>query len=120
MAKVIVLGASPKPDRYSFQAITRLIAAGHEVVPVNPRGGEIQGLTVVPDMSSLSQGIDTVTLYVGPALLKVVSSEILRINPRRVIFNPGSESAEEETLFSARGIEVVKGCTLVMLATGEF
>ncbi len=120
MAKVVVLGASPKPERYSFQAITRLLAAGHEVIPVNPRGGEIQGLTVLPDLSSLSLGIDTLTLYVGPELLRGVVAEVLRMRPKRIIFNPGTESTEEESLFSARGIEVVKGCTLVMLAEGTF
>jgi predicted CoA-binding protein len=120
MTNVVVLGASPKPERYSFQAITRLLAAGYKVIPINPRGGDIQGLRVLPNLSTISDGIDTITLYVAPAQLREVAAEIVRIRPRRVIFNPGTESTDEEKLFSTSGIEVVKGCTLVMLATEAF
>ena len=33
--KVVVIGASNKPERYSFKAIKALVNNGHEVIPVN-------------------------------------------------------------------------------------
>jgi hypothetical protein len=47
-------------------------------------------------------------------------SEIIEAHPRRIIFNPGSENDRLAAVASAAGIEVVEGCTLVMLKTGAF
>ena len=33
---VIVLGASNKPDRFSYKAVDQLLQAGHTVFPVHP------------------------------------------------------------------------------------
>ena len=38
-------------------------------------------------------------------------ADILTAKPRRIIFNPGAENEELEKAASARGIEVVYGCT---------
>ena len=40
--------------------------------------------------------------------------------PRRIIFNPGAENEELAAAAREAGIEVVEGCTLVMLRTGTF
>ena len=44
---VAVLGASPKRERYSNQAIRLLRDYGHTVLPVNPAQQEIEGLRVI-------------------------------------------------------------------------
>ncbi len=120
-SKTAVLGASPKAERYSNMAIKRLKAHGHGVVPVNPAYGEIEGLQVAKRLDEIEPGsIDTVTVYISPPRSTPLKSEILRIRPRRVIFNPGTENPELEESLSEAGIEVVEGCTLVMLSTGSF
>ena len=45
---------------------------------------------------------------------------ILSLHPRRIIFNPGAENPELETLAAAHGIEPVEACTLVLLSTGQY
>ena len=63
---VAVLGASPKSERYSNQAIRLLRDYGHTVLPVNPAQTEIEGLSVIASVDGLKEGsVDTVTLYVG-------------------------------------------------------
>jgi hypothetical protein len=42
------------------------------------------------------------------------------LNPRRVIFNPGTESAPLQQALDEAGIEWLEACTLVMLRTGQF
>jgi hypothetical protein len=42
------------------------------------------------------------------------------LGPDRVIMNPGTESDEIEEELNARGIAVLRACTLVMLRTGQF
>ena len=43
---VVVLGASPKGERYSNQAVLALVGHGHRVIPVHPLLKEIAGVGV--------------------------------------------------------------------------
>ena len=117
---VAVLGASPKPARFSHKAIVALKAAGHHVLPVNPGQREIDGLTCYPDLSSCPGPIDTITVYVNPSILVRRVDDMIVVKPRRVILNPGTESKEFIERLQAAGIEVLEDCTLVMLSSGSF
>jgi uncharacterized protein len=117
---VVVLGASPNPDRYSYRALRMLKEYGHTPIPVNPGHDEIDGVPVVRRLDRVSRPIDTVTMYVGPERGRALREEIAGLAPRRVIFNPGSEDPETERFLRERGIEVVEGCTLVMLRSNTF
>lgn len=64
--------------------------------------------------------IDTVTLYLGEARSDPLIEEIIAVKPRRIIMNPGAENDRLDSEASAAGIEVVHGCTLVMLKTRQF
>jgi hypothetical protein len=45
---------------------------------------------------------------------------LLSLSPRRIIFNPGTENPDFMEKAEAQGIEVVAGCTLVMLRAGTY
>jgi uncharacterized protein len=120
MKNVVVLGATPKPDRYACMAMQRLQARGHRAIPVNPAFEEVLGERCFKTIAEVPPPIDTVTMYVGAARSEPLIAEILAAEPRRIIFNPGAENEHLASEAEARGIEVVHGCTLVMLATGEF
>lgn len=115
-----VLGASPNPERYSNRAIKMLLERGHAVVPVNPGHVEIEGLPVARNLTAIAQPIDTITLYVSPERLPGHLDELLRLHPRRVIFNPGTEAPDIEGRLRQAGIEVMEACTLVLLRTGQY
>ena len=115
----LVLGASPKPERYSFLAVKKLIEFNIPVIAVGLREGEIMGVHIrklFPDVSD----IHTISLYVGPKNQSVYFDYILKINPKRVIFNPGTENAEFENTLRAQEIQIVRGCTLIMLDNGTY
>jgi uncharacterized protein len=117
---VAVIGASPKPNRYAFKAMEMLKKYGHRPIPVNPAFREVLGEICYPKISEIRESIDTVTLYLRAARSTPLVDEIVAAKPRRIIMNPG---AENETLAEkARddGIEVVEGCTLIMLRSGQF
>jgi predicted CoA-binding protein len=118
--RVAVLGASPKPDRYSNMAIRLLLEKGYAVLPIHPKMEVIEGLPVVSGLAQVEQPLHTLTLYVGPARGEPMIQEILDLKPTRVIFNPGTESQAMADAFQGAGIECVEGCTLVMLRTGQF
>jgi len=117
---VAVLGASPKPERYAFKAMQLLKEYGHHPVPVNPAFDRILDEPCYPKISHVSQPIDTVTLYLGEARSNPLIDEIIAANPRRIIMNPGAENDALASKAHERGIEVIEGCTLVMLRAGTF
>jgi predicted CoA-binding protein len=117
---VVVLGASPKPERYSNQAVRALVEHGHHVIPVHPLLKKIAGVVAVPALSSVKGPVNTLTLYVGPERGKELLQEMIKLGPDRVIMNPGTESNEIEEELHASDIPVLRACTLVMLRTDQF
>ena len=117
---VAVLGASPKPDRYSNQAVRLLASFDYRPIPVNPAYDEIEGLPCFPNLTAIDEAVHTITLYLGPARSTPLIDEIVAAKPQRIILNPGAENEELAAAASGAGIEVVEGCTLVMLRTGLF
>jgi uncharacterized protein len=120
MKTVVVLGATPKTDRYAFLAMQRLREHGHQAIPVNPAFTEVLGEKCHPSIRDVPAPIDTVTMYLGPARSTPLIDEILAAKPHRIIFNPGAENEALAKAAQAAGIEVVNDCTLVMLNTGAF
>jgi predicted CoA-binding protein len=115
----VVIGASPNTERYSYIATERLKKHGHPVFPVGLRSGNIGDMPILTGQPEI-QNVDTVTLYVGPTNLLAWQDYILRMHPRRIIFNPGTEHSQFIELASSKGIECVDACTLVLLSTGEY
>jgi len=64
--------------------------------------------------------LDTVTLYLSPKFQPEYYDYILSLNPKRVIFNPGTENPEFQEILSKNSIEFENACTLVLLATNSF
>ena len=118
--RVAILGASDKQDRYSNKAQRLLAQHGHTVVPVHPALKQIEGADVVPRLDAIQAPVDTLTMYVGPAISTGVADKIVALKPGRVIFNPGTENPELEQAAHAAGIATEEACTLVMLSTGQY
>lgn len=119
-AAVAVLGASPKPNRFSFKAVRMLKEYGYNPIPVHPAGHMVDSVPGVRSLNLVKGKPDTLTVYVNPKVSSELREEILKLKPRRVIFNPGAENEELAAELQRCGIEVVEACTLVMLRTGEF
>ena len=117
---VVVLGASPKPSRYSNQAVKLLLAEGYRVTPVHPRAQRIEGLAVTHGLEDIRDPVDTLTLYVGPQRMARLTEAVMELRPGRVIFNPGTEWSELEQRLDEAGIPWLHACTLVMLRAGSF
>ncbi|MBN2617400.1 MAG: CoA-binding protein [Spirochaetales bacterium] len=120
MENVAILGASNKSDRYSFMALELLQQYNHSVYPVHPLLEEINGVKVYKDLDSITDKIDTLTVYVSPKHLVNSIDSIIKLNPKRVIFNPGTESDEIISRIEGEGIKVLRACTLVMLKTNQY
>ncbi|MFN0075264.1 MAG: CoA-binding protein [Prosthecobacter sp.] len=118
--RVVIVGASDNPERYSHRALLLLRQHGHQVVPAHPKLAEIETIPVVADLSLISGPVDTVTMYVGAAISAGLQDKLVALKPRRVIFNPGAENAVLSKVLEKAGIACVEACTLVLLNTGQF
>ncbi len=117
--KTLVLGASTKPERYAFKAITMLVDKGHSVLAIGQNAGEVAGVKIKTKAIPLSN-IDTVTLYLNAARQRDYYNYIVEAKPKRVIFNPGTENPELYQLLELNNIKVDVACTLVLLATNRY
>ena len=117
--KTLVLGASTKPERYAFKAITMLVEKGHSVMAIGQNAGEVAGITIRTKNIPLSN-INTVSLYLNPQRQREFYNYIIETKPKRVIFNPGTENPEFYQLLQSNGIKAEVACTLVLLATNQY
>ncbi|WP_378183626.1 CoA-binding protein [Aquimarina sp. SS2-1] len=117
--KTLVLGASLKPNRYSNIAINRLVSYKQDVVAIGLRAGLVSGIEIKVGMIDFA-GIDTITLYLNPSRQEEYYDYIINLNPRRVIFNPGTENPILFEILKRANIEVEVACTLVLLSTNQY
>lgn len=117
--KTLVLGASENEQRYSNMAVKKLRHYGHDVLAVGKKVGVIGDVNIVKEVSNDSD-VDTVTLYLNPDNQQPYYDFILSLQPRRIIFNPGTENEELVTMARKQGIITQEACTLVLLSTGQY
>jgi predicted CoA-binding protein len=115
----LVIGASSNKERYSFKAINSLILNKNNVFAIGIRDENISGITVYKYLKFFKK-IHTVSLYVGPKNQKEYFNYVLKINPKRVIFNPGTENLEFSNFLTLNGIKCENACTLVLLSTNQY
>ena len=119
MKTTLVFGASLKPDRYSNLAIKRLRDNEQATYAFGMKAGLVGDVQVTTNLIELPN-IDVVTLYLNPERQKQYYDAILELQPRKVIFNPGTENPEFYQLLQQKGIIVEVSCTLVLLSTGQY
>ncbi len=119
MKKTIVLGASPNPLRFSHKMVKTLVHYEYDVVPVGFREGKIEDREIMKGQPKI-QNVHTVSLYIGARNQPPFYEYILNLNPKRVIFNPGTYNPELFELVKKNGIEAVIDCALVMLNKGTY
>ena len=119
MKKTIVLGATPDSSRYAYLASNKLANFGHEIINVGIKTGEVAGVPIEKP-EYIHSDVDTITLYVGSRNQESLYDYILNTNPRRIIFNPGTENPEFYQLLRQNNIEVEIACTLVMLSMQDY
>lgn len=119
MVKTLIIGASKNPERYSYLAAERLLAHGYEIEMIGKRPDVIFERTI--DTEKLNfENIDTVTMYVSEKFQPEYYDYVISLNPRRVIFNPGTENPEFEDILMKNDIKVEEACTLVLLGSGQY
>jgi uncharacterized protein len=116
----LVLGASPNPERFSYKAIISLQRSDIKVIAIGRRDADLGNIKIIKGMPDNIGNVHTIALYLNAKNQKEYYNYILSLNPRRLIFNPGTTNPELAEKVKKEGIEVIENCMLVMLDTGKF
>ena len=119
--KTVIIGATPNHGRYAYLATGMLTEYDHEIVPMGIKTGELFNKPILDLREKPKvEGVDTVTLYIGPRHQPEWYDYILSLKPKRIIFNPGTENEEFEQRAEAEGVEALQACTMVLLRSHQF
>ncbi len=119
MKKSLVIGASMDPQRYSSKAISMLLDRNNPVEAIGLEQGEIFGISIHNSQPRFT-GIDTINMYINRKSQEDFYDYILCLNPKRVIFNPGTENPFLYSLLLQNNIEYDEACTLIMLSRDRY
>lgn len=113
MKTVAVVGASTHRQKYGNKCVRAYASAGWQVYPVNPRGDEVEGLEVFPDLGGLPQSPDLISVYLPPRRTLGLLDEIAAVGAGETIFNPGSADAEVIRKAAELRIPARQTCSIV-------
>ncbi|MEQ8786134.1 MAG: CoA-binding protein [Pirellulaceae bacterium] len=120
---VAVIGASSDRGKFGNKAVRAHLKLGYDVYPVNPKGGEVEGLTAYTSIDDVPVSpLDRVSLYVPPQVGVAMLEAIAAKGCGELWLNPGTESAELIAKAESLGLSAIQGCSIVDLGVtpGEF
>jgi uncharacterized protein len=119
MPTVAILGASADRSKFGNKAVRAFLAQGYTVYPVNPKGGEVEGLPVRHSLADIPPDVklDRISVYLPPAVGLKMLPHIAARGCNELWLNPGSESDELVAAAEKAGLNVIQACSIV--AIGE-
>ena len=66
------------------------------------------------------ENIHTVSLYIRPILQEEYFDFVISLEPKRVLFNPGTENHRFNKLLDEKNIYWENSCSLVLLSTNQY
>jgi len=117
MPSVAILGASADRSKFGNKAVRAFLARGYDVYPVNPKGGEVEGLAVLKSLAEIPADVklDRISVYLPPAVGLRSLPEIVARGCGELWLNPGSESDELVEAAEEQGLNVVQACSIVAI-----
>lgn len=121
MKKTVIVGATTNTGRYAYLAASMLKDYGHPIIPIGIKKGQILEEPILDIRSKPEiEGVDTITLYIGPQHQPEWYDYLIGLKPNRIIFNPGTENPAFEKKAEEAGIKTEEACTLVLLRTNQY
>jgi len=107
--RLIIVGASPKPDRPSYIVMDYLLKQGFEVIPVNPAHDEILGVKTIKDLSEVPKDFnpDVVIIFRKPSEVLPIVEKALALKPKVIWLQEGIVNEEAKELAEKAGVKFV-------------
>lgn len=114
MPTAAILGASSDRSKFGNKSLRAHRDAGYTVYPVNPKGGEVEGIPALTSISDVPVAhLDRISVYLPPAVLAKALPEIAAKGCEELWLNPGTESAEVIEAAKRLGLNVILGCSII-------
>jgi len=114
VAKVVaVIGASTNPQKYGNKAVRAFRHQGYQVVPINPRASEVEGLKAYASVLDVPHAIDMATFYVPPEIGEAIIDDVAAKQIPEVWLNPGAESPALVSRARALKLRPIVACSIV-------
>jgi predicted CoA-binding protein len=112
-----VVGASQDRTKYGNKVLRVYQQNNRDVVPVNPKADEVEGLKSYADLASIPGQIDGVSIITPPAITERVVQDAVRRGIKNIWMQPGAESTAAIKMAEEGGANVIaRGpCILVSL-----
>jgi len=107
--RLIIVGASPKPDRPSYIVMKYLLKQGFEIIPVNPAYEEVLGVKTVKDVSEVSEDFnpEVVIIFRKSSEVLPVVEKALKLTPKVIWLQEGIVNEEAKELAEKAGVKFV-------------
>lgn len=111
---VAILGASSDRSKFGNKSVRAHQQQGFDVYPVNPKGGEIEGLTAYPSLADVPvEHLTRISVYLPPRIGLAVLEEVAAKGCDELWLNPGSDSDEVVQRARDLGLEPIVACSIV-------
>lgn len=111
---VAILGASSDRSKYGNKSLRAHQQKGYDVYPVNPKGGQIEGLPAYPRLADVPvDHLDRISVYLPPPVTLTALDDIAAKGCNELWLNPGAESPEVVEKAIALGLNVIQACSIV-------
>jgi uncharacterized protein len=110
---VAVVGASADRGKFGNKAVRAFLAAGDDVVPINPHEREVEGLTAYASVLDVPRAIDMATVYVHADVALRLLPQLAEKGIGEIWLNPGAD--DDVVVDEARrmGLNVIVACSIV-------
>ena len=116
-----VVGASADRGKFGNKVLRTYLQNNLTAYPINPKETEIEGQKCFPDLKSLPEAVESISVITPPAVTEKIVEEAAQVGVKRIWMQIGSES--EKTIQKAQefGLKVIAGgpCVLVVLGFSE-
>ena len=111
---IAVVGASSKVDRPSYGVMSRLLAVGYKVIPVNPAETEVLGQKAVATLLDIKEPVDIVDVFRKSQDTPQIADQAIAIGARCLWLQLGVVNAEARAKAEKAGLIYVEDLCLAV------
>ena len=104
---IAVVGISDNPERPSNFVARFFIEHGYNVIPVNPKLEEWDGIKCYPDLLSIQEPVDVVDIFRRPEAIPPIVDEAIKIKAKVVWMQQGIVNEDAAACARKAGLVVV-------------
>lgn len=112
-----VVGASEVTYKFGYKCFKCYLDNHMKAYPVNPNADTVLGHKAYPDLASLPEKVESVSIITPPHVTEKVVDDAIACGVKAIWMQPGAESQKAIQTAEAAGITVIHGgpCLLVEL-----